>query len=253
MPKDPQWLCLPDGAATKEACSALAQEANDMAHFYNTHCKEASLYEVRDKVWLNGQNITTTHPMKKLDHKLFGPYIVDKVILRNAYRLKLPPSFGWTHLVFLITLLWPYSTDAITKQVQHNPPPPIVCDGVKEYEVESILDSWIFWGKLEYLICWKGYGIEEDKWRPLEDVKGVRRLITKFHRRNPEAPQHISAIDFSTLPFHPLTNFMDTLHTFPSGWAMCWHMCRHHAFEGGECQGSFSIRLYQLTWAYVIQ
>jgi len=67
---------------------------------------------------------------------------------------------------------------------------------------------------------WKGYRIKEDEWSPSDDVKGVRRLVTKFHRRNPEALQHISAIDFSNLPFCLLTNFMDTPDTVPSGWAM---------------------------------
>jgi len=55
-------------------------------------------------------------------------------------------------------------------------------------KVESILDSQIFQGKFKYLICWKGYSIEEDKWRPSEDVKGVKRLVTEFHWRDPEAP-----------------------------------------------------------------
>ena len=68
-------------AATKEACSALAQAPNDMACFYDAHHKEAPLYEVGVKVWLNGHNITTTHPMKKLNHKWLGLYVVDKVIL----------------------------------------------------------------------------------------------------------------------------------------------------------------------------
>src|SRR5882724_11620753 len=63
-------------AGTKEACSALSQAANDMAHFYDAHHKEAPLYKVGDKVWLNGQNITITHPMKKLDHKWIGLYVV---------------------------------------------------------------------------------------------------------------------------------------------------------------------------------
>jgi len=81
-------------AATKEAHSALTQAADDTAHFYDTHHKEAPLYEVRDKVWLNGQNITITCLMKKLDQKWLRLYIVDKVISRNAYMLKLPPSFS---------------------------------------------------------------------------------------------------------------------------------------------------------------
>src|SRR5882672_3402998 len=67
-------------AATKEACLALSRAADDMAHVYDAHRREAPLYVVGDKVWLNGQNITTTCPMKKLDHKWLGPYPVDKVI-----------------------------------------------------------------------------------------------------------------------------------------------------------------------------
>ena len=65
-----------------------------------------------DKVWLNRQNITTCL-MMKLDHTWLGPYAVDNVISWNTYRLKLPLSFGWTHPVFPVTLLWPYNMDAI--------------------------------------------------------------------------------------------------------------------------------------------
>jgi len=64
--------------------------------------------------------------------------------------------------------------DTISKCVQYDSPPPIVCDGVKEYEGEQILDSQVFRGKLEYLVHWNGYGIEEDEWRPAKDVKGSR-------------------------------------------------------------------------------
>src|SRR5882724_7067705 len=45
---------------TDEAHLALSQAADDMARFYDAHWREAPLYEVRDRVWLNGQNITTT-------------------------------------------------------------------------------------------------------------------------------------------------------------------------------------------------
>jgi len=66
--------------AMDEACSALSRAANDMARFYNAHWREAPLYEVRDKVWLNGQNVTTTRLTKKLDHKWLGLYPVEKII-----------------------------------------------------------------------------------------------------------------------------------------------------------------------------
>ena len=53
-------------------------------------------------------------------------------------------------------------------------PPPVVKDRVEEYKVEWILDSRLFRGRLEYLVCWKEYGVEEDKWRLVEDVKGSK-------------------------------------------------------------------------------
>ena len=55
--------------ATKEARSALEKAADEMAHFYNVHRQAAPVYKVGKKVWLNEQNISTTRPMKKLDHK----------------------------------------------------------------------------------------------------------------------------------------------------------------------------------------
>ena len=57
----------------------MQNPTDDMAHFYDAHHREAPLYAVRDKVWLNGQNIMTTCLMKKLDHKWLRPYAVDKV------------------------------------------------------------------------------------------------------------------------------------------------------------------------------
>src|SRR5882724_68357 len=117
------------------------------------------------------------------------------------YCLKLPSSFGCAHPIFLVILLRPYNTDTIPEHVQCDPPLPVVQDRVKEYEVEQIIDSQVFRGKLEYLVCWKGYGIEEDEWRPAKDVKGSRWLVSEFHHRNPEALQHISTLDFTNLPF----------------------------------------------------
>ena len=107
-----------------------------------------------------------TRLTKKLNYKWLSPYTIDWVISRNAYRLKLPASFGQVHPVLSVTLLHPYDDDPITKhQERHlSPPPPVIRDGIKEYEVENILDSQIFRGKVKYLVRWKGYGVEEDEW-----------------------------------------------------------------------------------------
>ena len=98
--------------------------------------------------------------------------------------MELPLSFGHTHPVFSVVLLHPYEEDPV---LEHHtpppPPPPIIQDGVPEYEVERILDSQVFHGRLEYLVYWKGYGAADDQWAPARDVSGARRLVAEFHKR----------------------------------------------------------------------
>ena len=152
--------------ATDEAQAALVKAADDMARFYDVYQCEASRYSIGDRVWLSSENIRTTCPTKKLDYKWLSPYTIDQVISRNVYRLKLPASFGQVHPVFSVTLLHPYDDDPITECQECHLllPPPVICNSIEEYEVEKILDSQIFCRKVEYLVCWKGYGVEEDEW-----------------------------------------------------------------------------------------
>ena len=128
--------------------------------------------------------------MKKLDYKWLGPYIIKQVISCSAYQLELPMSFGKIHPVFSVTLLHPFEGNSIAEHQEHHPPlpPPIVRDGIEEYKVEKILDSQILHRKVEYLVCWKGYGVEEDEWHPVRDVQGSKQLIAEFHHTHPQAP-----------------------------------------------------------------
>ena len=142
-------------------------------------------------MWLSSENVKTArdaaaHPTKKLNYKWLGPYVVEQMISRSAYQLKLPASFGKIHPIFSVSLLCPFEGDSIAEHQECHPLPPlpIVCDGIEEYEVEKILDSQILRGKVEYLVCWKGYGVEEDEWRPACDVQGSKQLT------NSTAPTH---------------------------------------------------------------
>ena len=177
--------------ATEEAQAALVKAADDMARFYDAHRHEAPKYNVSDKVWLSSENIRTLCLTKKLDYKWLSPYVVEQVISRSAYRLKLPVSFGNIHPVFSITLLHPFEGNSIAERQERHPllPPPIVHDGIEEYEVEKILDSQIFHRKVEYLVRWKGYGVEEDEWCPVCDVQGSKQLVAEFHCTHLQAPR----------------------------------------------------------------
>jgi len=59
-----------------------------------------------------------------------------------------------------------------------------------EYEVEEILDSQMYYLRLQFLVAWKGYGWEENLWISTNDVHAPD-LIKKFYQTHPKAPQQI--------------------------------------------------------------
>ena len=69
-------------------------------------------YQLGDKVWLEGRNLTTTHPTVKLAPKRYSPFPVTRVILHTSYQIKLPPQWK-IHNVFHATLLTPYKETAL--------------------------------------------------------------------------------------------------------------------------------------------
>ncbi|TFK57829.1 chromo domain-like protein, partial [Pluteus cervinus] len=56
-------------------------------------------------------------------------------------------------------------------------------EGEEEFEVEEVLGSRMYRRKLQYLVKWKGYGIEHNEWIPYQDMHSDR-LINEFHKKN---------------------------------------------------------------------
>jgi len=104
------------------------------------------------------------------------------------------------HPVFHVVKLMPVPKDPIRQQV-HLPPAPTVIGGEQHYEVESILDSRLRAGKLEFFVNWKGYGYEENSWVSKRDINALR-LISQFYHDHPGAPCRIRAIHFASMNFH---------------------------------------------------
>lgn len=50
----------------------------------------------------------------------------------------------------------------------------------KTYEVEDILRETFIYGKVHYLIKWKGYGLRDCTWEPIEHLKNVPDIIHKW-------------------------------------------------------------------------
>jgi len=100
----------------KEAKAALAKSKEDMARYYNQQRALAPEYHVGDKVFLDASDIKTTHPLPKLAHRYLGPYLIQRKVGQNAYRLQLPQSMSQLHPVFNMVKLLPATKDPIPGQ-----------------------------------------------------------------------------------------------------------------------------------------
>jgi len=171
-----------------------------MARYYNQHRTPAPKFTVGEKVFLDATDIHTTRPTKKFAHHFLGPYPVVQPVGSHVYRLKLPRSMSRIHPVFHVVKLMLVPMDLIVGRRTKPPPPPDIIGGEERYEVEEVIDSRIYWKKLQYLVRWKGYGHEENSWLTEGDIDAPE-LIAKFYRTYPNAPKRISTLTFGQLGF----------------------------------------------------
>jgi hypothetical protein len=104
------------------------------------------------------------------------------------------------HPVFHVVKLMPVPTDPIMEQHVKPPPPPEIADSETHYEVEEVIDSHLWRGRLQYLTRWKGYGHEENSWVAEKDLDAPE-LIVAYYRTHPNAPNRISTMAFKRMCF----------------------------------------------------
>jgi hypothetical protein len=64
----------------KMCMEGLKETREKMGKYHNKKSKAAPRYKEGDLVMLNGKNLRTRRPSKKLDHKLWGPFKVTTVV-----------------------------------------------------------------------------------------------------------------------------------------------------------------------------
>src|SRR6266436_2888902 len=172
--------------AQEEAKAALEWAADDMKQYYDQNCQAVPEYKVGDRVWLSLQNYSSDHPMKKLDHKWAGPFLITKVVSPAAIKLRLSAQEKHVHPIVSVSSIRPYTPDEIVEQPQPPQPGPITVEGEEEYEVEEILDSRFRWGKLWYLIKFVGRSHSDNMWLPRTDIHAPA-AAEDFHLQHPDA------------------------------------------------------------------
>ena len=174
--------------------------ANQMKHFYDRKQSESHNYQVGDQVLLDGKNIPTMCPTKKLEDCCYGPFqIIDKV-RESTYKLKVPQLWKMMYPVFNKIFLEPYT---LSEQNTTKHPLSTIIEGQEEYDVEEIMDSKLIRGKLHYLVKWIGYPLcHEWTWEPAGNLMHLQDSINEFHSSHPSAlrPVDLNLFHFVLIP-----------------------------------------------------
>jgi len=142
----------------------LRKVQEEMKKQADWHRGEVEEYKAGDMVLFSTKKLKWQmigRRMDKLMERFVGPYRVKGIISSNAIELDLPSSIR-IHPVINVSRIRKYRDQVRGQKVM--PPPPIEIQGEMEYEVEKILSKRKRYGKVEYLVRWKGYTAEEDTW-----------------------------------------------------------------------------------------
>ena len=189
-------------AVHDESWKGLEDVQEWMRRYTDPARKEPSAYQVGDFVMLNGRNIRTRRPSKKLDHKNHGPFQIEKIVSPLAVHLTLPQKWK-IYNIFHVSLLEPYRTS------EHRAPldPSKVlreADDIEqseEYDIEEVMAS-VERGRgnnkrILYLVKWLDYPERKD-WteEPFDNFSvGSLEKLREFHQRNPDAPRNYRLAD----------------------------------------------------------
>jgi len=183
-------------AVHDESRKGLEEARERMRRYTDPTRKEPPAYQVGDLVMLNGRNIKTRRPSKKLDNKNHGPFQIERIVSPLAARLTLPRKWK-IYNVLLVSLLEPYRTS------KHRAPPDPSkilrkeddIEQSEEYDVEEVMSSvergWGNNKRILYLVKWLDYPERKD-WteEPFDNLSvGGLEKLREFHRRNPDAPR----------------------------------------------------------------
>ena len=176
----------------EESSRRLEAAHEFMRRYTDPQRTEPPKYQIGDLVMLNGRNIKTRRPSRKLDHKNHGPFQVEKIVSPLAVRLTLPRKWK-IHNVFHVSLLEPYRTS------EHRAPPDPAkvlrkADDIEqseEYDVDEVLGSTKKGRRVLYLVKWLDYPNHKD-WteEPYDNfsIGGLGKL-REFHGNNLDVPR----------------------------------------------------------------
>ena len=114
-----------------------------------------------------------------MDNKRYGPFEVTRAIGHGAYELKLPTTW-MIHNVFNENLLTKWREPKFQIQKDTPPPLPEIINEEEEYEIEAIRKHRKRGNSTQYLVHWKGYSNEDDKWILESGLGHAKELLKDY-------------------------------------------------------------------------
>jgi len=144
----------------EEARAALNKTQEEMKRYVDRSRKETKDWKKGDRVLLSTKDLVfKERPVRKLTERYVGPYIIEEVVLSNAVKLQLPTSMR-IHLVVNVSQIVRYKEQVKGQKKEEGKL--VEVEGVKEWEVEKILNKKKIREVEKYLVQWKGFMVERD-------------------------------------------------------------------------------------------
>jgi len=165
----------------EEVGTALKKAQEDMKRQADKGRKETEDWKKGDRVLLSTKDLMfKERPVRKLVDQYVGPYMIEEVVSTNAVKLRLPTSMR-IHPVVNVSRVIQYKKQVERQKKEEGKPMEI--EGVKEWEIEKILNKRKIRGVDKYLVQWKGFTAEHDTWERKEDLGNAREVLEEFEGR----------------------------------------------------------------------
>ena len=164
----------------EEAEAALKKTWKDMKRYADRERKEIEEWKKGDRVLLSTKDLVfKERPTKKLMKRYVGLYVIEEVVSTNVVKLRLLSSMR-IHPVVNVSRIVRYKEQI--KEQKKEEEKPVEVEGVKEWEVEKILNKKKIREVEKYLIRWKGFMAEGDTWEKKENLKNAEKMIKEFEQ-----------------------------------------------------------------------
>ncbi|KHJ33770.1 hypothetical protein EV44_g3806 [Erysiphe necator] len=165
------------------ARESLKRTQERMVKQANKHRGEPD-FGIGDKVFIVKKSWSSTdRPSDKLDFPLTRLSYKIKAMREYSYELGLPENWRMSRL-FYADRLRKDSNKPLPGQEYERLNPDIV-DGEEEWEVENILSSRIYYGKLHYMVQWRGWDTDSEYCNAHNFINAPFK-IREFHEQNPD-------------------------------------------------------------------